>query len=294
MQDHVGLAHLFQGGAERLHQFVRQVGNEAHGVRQDRRPPVRQLHRPECRVQGGEQHVLGLDLGARQAVEQGRLAGVGVAHQSQGRERRALARRPLQPAGAAHVLELALELDDALGQKPPVGLDLGLTRAAKEAEAAALALKVGPGPYKTRALVGQPRQFDLQPALARAGPATEDLQDQAGPVDHLGLPRLLQIALLHRREGVVDHHYMGVACAAEGGDLVGLALAEQRSRRDRPEHRDHGVAHVQIERLGETDSLGEALLRRPQVPRPTPDRVDDDGGFDRGPLVDGTVGQSSS
>jgi len=33
MQDHVGLPHLLQGGAEGLDQFVRQVGDEAHGVR---------------------------------------------------------------------------------------------------------------------------------------------------------------------------------------------------------------------------------------------------------------------
>ena len=45
VQDDVGLLHLLQRGAEGLDQLVRQVGDEAHGVGQDRRPAVGQLQR---------------------------------------------------------------------------------------------------------------------------------------------------------------------------------------------------------------------------------------------------------
>ena len=136
VQDDIGLAHFIQGGPEGFHQFVRQVGDEADGVGDYGRPAPWQVKLAEGRVQGGEQHRLGQDVGVGQAVEQGRLAGIGVADQGDGRVRHALARQPLQAARTAHVGQLGLELDDAVDQQPPVGLDLGLARATQEAEAA--------------------------------------------------------------------------------------------------------------------------------------------------------------
>ena len=164
----------------------------------------------------------------------------------------ALAGRSLQAARAAHLGQLALELDDAVGEQPPVGLDLGLAGAAHDAEAAALALQVGPGADQARALVVQPRQLDLQPAFAGAGAAGEDLQDQAGAVDDLDLPGLLEVALLDRRQRVVDHHHVDLGGAERAADLVDLALAEQggrgsrrRARRREPPTALHATSEVE-------------------------------------------------
>ena len=55
----VGRDHLLQGGAERLDQFVRQIGDEPDGVGQDGAPPGRQIERPHRRIEGREQLVLG-------------------------------------------------------------------------------------------------------------------------------------------------------------------------------------------------------------------------------------------
>ena len=106
----------------------------------------------------------------------------------------------MERAGALHLLELALDLGDALADQAAVGLDLGFAGAAQEAEAAALAFQMGPAPDQARALIGQVRELDLQPAFPRARAFAEDLQDQSCAVEHLGRPGLFQIALLHRGE----------------------------------------------------------------------------------------------
>ena len=91
-----------------------------------------------------------------------------------------------------------LDLDDALADQAAVGFDLGFAGAAQKAEAAALALQMGPAAHQARALIGQMRQLHLQPPFPRARALAEDLQDQRGAVEHLGRPGLFQVALLHR------------------------------------------------------------------------------------------------
>ena len=87
---------------------------------------------------------------------------------------------------------------DALADQPPVGLDLRLAGAAEEAEAAALALKVGPGADQPALLIDEMGELDLQAPFPRPRARAEDLENQSGAVEHLGVPRGLQIALLHR------------------------------------------------------------------------------------------------
>ena len=91
-----------------------------------------------------------------------------------------------------------LQLGHAVADQPAVGLDLGLAGAAEEAEAAALALEVGPGADQPPGLIIEMGELDLQPALGGRRPLAEDFEDQPGAVDHLGLGALLQILLLDR------------------------------------------------------------------------------------------------
>ncbi len=54
----------------------------------------------------------------------------------------------MQAAGAPHLLQLRLQPHDAVADQPAVRLDLRFAGAAEEAEAAALALQMGPGPHQ--------------------------------------------------------------------------------------------------------------------------------------------------
>ena len=128
----------------------------------------------------------------------------------------------MQPAGAHDLLELLADDVDALADQPPVGLDLRLAGAAEEAEAAALALEMGPGPHQPALLVVEMGELDLQPPFPRPRALAEDLEDQPGAVEHLGVPRRLEVALLHRRQRMIDD------------DQPGLLGAHQRLRAPRP------------------------------------------------------------
>ena len=108
MQDDVRLQHLFQRGAERGDELRRQVGDEADRVRQHRLAAMRQGQRAQGRIERREQHVGGLHVGAGQAVEQRRLAGVGVADQRDHAIRHALPAGAMQPPRRLHLLQFVL------------------------------------------------------------------------------------------------------------------------------------------------------------------------------------------
>ncbi len=64
--------------------------------------------------------------------------------QRDGRMLGALARFALQPARLAHMVEVFLEAADAFVDQAFIDFELRFTRAAEEAETAALAFQVGP------------------------------------------------------------------------------------------------------------------------------------------------------
>ena len=80
----------------------------------------------------------------------------------------------MQAPGAAHLLQFLAQAGDAVADQAPVRLDLRFTRAAEEAEAAALAFKVGPAAHQAAGLILQMRQFHLQRAFRRAGALAKD------------------------------------------------------------------------------------------------------------------------
>ena len=168
----------------------------------------------------------------------------------------------MQGAGLADMLQLLADDVDALAEQPPVGLDLRLAGTAEKAEAAALPLEVGPGADQPALLIDEMGELDLQAPFPRPRALAEDFEDQPGAVEHLDVPRRLEIALLHRRQRMIDDHQAGILGAYQPRQLLDLAGAEQ-GRRPRVRHRHHPARlDVEIDGGGEADRFIEACLRR--------------------------------
>ena len=98
--------------------------------------------------------------------------------------------------------------------------------------AAALAGEADAHAGKAREHVFEPGRFDLQPGFPGPGPAGEDLQNDAGAVEHLRVPFLFQVADLHGGEGFVEDDNIRVRLLDHQLDLVHLSGADQRALSD--------------------------------------------------------------
>src|SRR5262249_19674822 len=204
VHEHVDLGDLLQRRAERLDELVREAAYESDGVADERDLAAAQLQATRRRIERREQAVLDESVGARQPVQQGRLACVGVADERHGRELTPPASLALRGPGLGETLELGLELVHAPLDATPVHLELGLARA-PGADAAGLLAQLDAAPPQPRQPVSQLRQLDLHHALLAVGVLGEDVEDQGDAVDDVAPELLLEVALLRRRQLVVEH-----------------------------------------------------------------------------------------
>ena len=121
----------------------------------------------------------------------------------------ALARTPPLLALVADPLQALLQLLDALADEAAIQFQLRLARTAQADAAAALPLQVGPAAHQARGHVPVLGQLHLQLAFEGAGALGEDVQDEAGAIQHPAAQELLQVAFLAGAEGVVDQHQIG-------------------------------------------------------------------------------------
>jgi hypothetical protein len=197
VDEQVGLADDLERRAERLDELVGQLAHEADGVGEQHGLATGQVEAPDARVEGGEEPVLDEHAGVGQAVQQRRLAGVGVPDDRDGPVAGPGTALGLGAAGPGQGLEVGLEAAHAAEEAAPVDLELGLARGPRTRSAPAPRPPHGPGlagegdapaPQPGQA-VAQLRQLDLGPALGGAGVLGEDVEDHLGAADG-GRPRI--------------------------------------------------------------------------------------------------------
>ena len=272
VQQHRRIGQLLERGPEGGDELRRQLLDEADGVGEQRRVRGVEIDLARQRVERCEELVLHEDLAiARQRAHERALPGVRVADERDDRHALALAAASVERALVADVLDLLLELEDALPGEAAVGLDLGLAGAAdadgaRSAAVAAEPLQVAPLPLEARQQVLGLRQLDLQAALTRAGAHREDVEDQRRAVQHLHLQRVLEVRLLRRGELVVeDDHRRTAGRGAERANLVELALAGVRGRVRRVETLQAGADDFGARGLRQQREFGERAFAAPAV-----------------------------
>src|SRR5262249_22585092 len=128
------------------------------------------------------------------------------------------------PRSALDLAELAAQLGDAIADPAAIELERGLARALA-ADAAAHAVAAAAALAQPPREVLEPRDLDLQPRLARPRVAVEDLEDHRRAIEDIGAGGALEVALLGRREVVIDEHDLGARrCVGVGRRAVAAVL----------------------------------------------------------------------
>ena len=209
---------------------MRKFADETDRVGEHDRATGKPVDAPQGRVERGEKLIRGIHAGTGHGIEQGRFAGVGVADQGNHRQGAALTRPTRLVALHFDLVEALLQLLDPHREQAAIDFKLGFARAAQADGTATLAFKMGPAAHETGRHVLELGQFDLQLAFMRARALGEDVEDQSGAVDHAALGQLLEVALLYRRQGVIDEDEVGIERNPECLQLLGLAGADEIAR----------------------------------------------------------------
>ena len=267
VQDDVGVGNLLQGGAEGFHQLRRQRPDEPYRVGERVTDAVRCFRPADGRIQGGEERVLDEHSRIRQAVEQRRLAGIGVAGDCHRRHGIAAAVGALGFPCGLHGGDLPAQLRHPGTDAPAVQLDLRLT-----------------GPAGTNAAAGRPDapaglaghglapatepgqevlklgQLYLGLAFAALGMLRENVQDERGAVNDLDLHDVFQTAALRRRQLAVDNDRVSAGGHHYVAQFLGLARAQESPRIRLQPALDNTVQHLGAGCLGQRCQLPQGIV----------------------------------
>ena len=166
---------------------------------------------------------------------------------------------PLQRPRPLDLAQLLLELVHPAHEAPAVDLELGLAGAAGADATRLLAERRAPAAQPGQA-VAQQCELDLGLALGAPGVLGEDVEDHRGPVDGGAAEELLEVAVLRRRQLVVEDDGVGVELPAQSGDLLGLAPADEGGGVGRVAPLHHAAHDVGARAVDQLRQLVEVLV----------------------------------
>ena len=184
---------------------------------------------PHGRIERREQLVRDVGVGAGQRAKQRGLAGVRVAHQRERGHRNLGAHAPSGLALLFDLLEAFRQHAHALADEAAVGLELRLAGTA-HADAALLALEVGPAAHQAGGDVLQLRELHFELAFEAARALRENIEDEPVAIEHPPAGELLEIALLAGRERMIDENDVGLVRFGSRTQLICLAAAHEVAR----------------------------------------------------------------
>ena len=217
-EEEVGLHGDVEGGLEGGDEAVGEVADEADGVGEEDLAGRGEPDLARFGVEGGEEAVVHVGVGVGEDVEEGGLAGVGVAdHGDDGPLAFGLVARGL---AFLDVGEAFLEFGDAAAEGGVAELEVTFA-GAFHADAAFEAL-LGLGELDARELELELGEFDLCLGLGGAGAAGEDLEDDLGAVHNADVDGLGEVVGLDGAEFVVEDDGVGVLLGDERAEVFDL------------------------------------------------------------------------
>ena len=133
---------------------------------------------------------------------------------------------PLQRARPLDLAEVRFQAVHPPDETAPVHLELRLPRATR-ADATGLLAERRAAATQPRQSIAQEGELDLRLPLGAPRVLGEDVEDDGRAVDGRASEHLLEVAVLRRRQLVVEDDRVGVEAAAQLGDLLRLAPTDE-------------------------------------------------------------------
>src|SRR5690606_6137950 len=156
----------------------------------------------------------------------GRLAGSGIARQTDRGHRNSLALSPVQRSSLLQPFPLLLDTRNPVAYGAAIDLEAGFI-GTSGTDPASQPGKGGSSAGQSGKQILELSQFDLKLPFPAPRALGKDVEDELSTVDHLHSQLVLQIAMLGWCQRIIEDHGVGIECHHRCPDLVELPLSNQ-------------------------------------------------------------------